>query len=108
MEQYDAIGRIRPQVVNTKTRLDNGKELEGITGLRNYLATERRDDVVRQFCRKLLGYSLGRELQLSDEPLLDKMVQELAKNGYRASVAMTMIVTSKQFREIRGQLEPEN
>jgi hypothetical protein len=76
--------------------------------LRDYLSTERRDDVVRQFCHKLLGYSLGRELQLSDEPLLDKMVQEVGENGYRSSVAIKMIVTSKQFREIRGQHESEN
>lgn len=108
LEQYDAIGRIRQQVVNTKTRLDNGTELEGMIGLRDYLATERRDDVVRQFCRKLLGYSLGRELQLSDEPLLDRIVQELAENGYRSSVAIETIVMSKQFREIRGRNKSDN
>ncbi len=108
LEQYDAIGRIRPQAVNTKTRLVDGTELEGINGLRDYLATKRRQDVVRQFCRKLLGYSLGREIQLSDEPLLDKMVTELAENGYRSSVAVEMVVLSRQFREIRGRNETDN
>ena len=103
LEQYDAIGRLRSQVVDTKTKLPSGKEIEGIQGLRDYLLKDRRDDVVRQFCRKLLGYSLGREIQLSDEPLIDTMVAKLAGNNYRFSVAVEMIVSSRQFREIRGK-----
>ncbi len=63
----------------------------------------RRDAVVRQFCRKLLGYALGRSVQLSDEPLLTEMRQRLAKNEYRFSVAVDAIVRSRQFREIRGK-----
>lgn len=102
LEQYDAIGRFRPHTVNTKTRLPNGKNIEGIQGLRDYLAKDRRDDLLRQFCRKLLGYALGREVQLSDEPLLASMQRRLASNKYRFSVAIESIVTSPQFLEIRG------
>ncbi|MEC7378445.1 MAG: DUF1588 domain-containing protein, partial [Pseudomonadota bacterium] len=108
LEQYDAIGRLRPQAVDTKTRLPSGKEIEGIQGLRDYLLKDRRDDVVRQFCRKLLGYSLGRETQLSDEPLLDTMLAELAGKDYRFSVAVEMIVSSPQFRKIRGRQSAED
>ena len=50
-----------------------------------------------------LGYSLGREVQLSDEPLLAEMQRKLEANGYRFSVALEAIVTSRQFREIRGR-----
>ena len=103
LEQYDAIGRMRPKAADTNTKLEDGTEITGIDGLRDYLSTHRRKDVVRQFCRKLLGYSLGRELQLSDEPLIDKMVDKLGENDYRCSVAIKMIVTSRQFREIRGR-----
>ena len=108
LEQYDAIGRLRSQAVDTKTKLPGGVEIEGIQGLRNYLLKDRREDVVRQFCRKLLGYSLGRETQLSDEPLLDAMMAKLAGNNYRFSVVVEMIVRSPQFREIRGRQHPED
>ena len=108
LEQYDAIGRLRPQVVDTKTKLPSGKEIEGIHGLRDYLLQDRREDVVRQFCRKLLGYSLGREIQLSDEPLIDTMIAKLPGNDYRFSVAVEMIVNSRQFREIRGRKNTKN
>ena len=102
LEQYDAIGRFRPGTVDTKTRLPNGKEIEGIQGLRDYLTKDRQDDLLRQFCRKLLGYALGREVQLSDEPLLATMQSRLASNEYRFSAAIESILTSPQFLEIRG------
>ncbi|MCA9121741.1 MAG: DUF1592 domain-containing protein [Planctomycetaceae bacterium] len=102
LEQYDAIGRLRPVAVDTTTTLAEGQTIDGIEGLRAYLLTDRRDDVMRQFCRKLLGYALGREIQLSDRPLLDRMIRELEKNDYRFSVAVESIVRSDQFRKIRG------
>ncbi len=103
LEQYDAIGRLRQQPVDTMTKLIDGKTLEGINGLRDYLLNERRDAVVTQFCRKLLGYALAREVQLSDEPLLAEMKRKLEANNYRFSIAIEMIVLSDQFRNIRGQ-----
>lgn len=103
LEQYDAIGRLRGVSVDTKTATEDGREMDGIEGLRDYLLNERHDDVVRQFCRKLLGFALGREVQLSDEPLLDTMEEKLQQNNYRFHVAVETIVTSDQFRMIRGQ-----
>ena len=103
LEQYDAIGRFRPRPMNTKTKLADGKTMEGIEGLRDYLAKDRHDDVVRQFCRKLLGYALGREVQLSDEPLLAEMRRRLVANDYRFSVAVEAVVTSRQFLDVRSQ-----
>jgi len=102
LEQYDAIGRLRAQTVDTKTKLMDGKFIEGLDGLRQYLLKDRRDAVVRQFCKKLLGYALGREVALSDEPLLAEMQRRLEKNGYRFSAAVEAIVTSEQFRNIRS------
>jgi len=102
LEQYDAIGRLRAERVDTKTKLVDGQAIEGLAGLRNYLANDRREAFVRQFCRKLLGYALGREVGLSDEPLLKAMQVRLANENYRFSVAVEMIVSSEQFRSIRG------
>ncbi|MFT7642245.1 MAG: hypothetical protein ACI9G1_004002, partial [Pirellulaceae bacterium] len=102
LEQYDVLGRIRPAKVDTATKLFDGQQIDGIDGLKSYLIGERRDDFVRQFCRKLLGYSLGRSVQLSDEPLLDTMLQTLKENDYRVSAAVSTIVLSEQFRNIRG------
>ncbi|MEO1994871.1 MAG: DUF1592 domain-containing protein, partial [Planctomycetaceae bacterium] len=102
LERYDTIGRLRSGAVNTKTELPDGQMIDGLQGLRNYLLKQKRDAVVRQFCRKLLGYSLGRAVQLSDEPLLDTMQHALESHDYGFHSAVETIVTSRQFREVRG------
>ena len=66
------------------------------------------DDVVQQFCRKLLGFSLGRAVQFSDIPLLTEMQRNLEANQYRFSVAVESIVTSRQFRGIRGKMAAQD
>ena len=102
LEQYDAIGRLRKETMDTKTKLMDGTKLEGLEGLRQHVAKDRRDAFVRQFCKKLLGYALGREVGLSDKPLLESMQEQLAKKDFRFSVAVEAIVTSEQFRNIRA------
>lgn len=102
LEQYDAIGRLQPVAMDTKTTLFDGQQIEGLDGLRDYLAQHRRHDFVRHFCRKLLGFALGRETQLSDSLLLAEMQQKLEANDFRFSAALNAIVTSPQFRDIRG------
>jgi hypothetical protein len=108
LEGFDAIGRFRNRdlggrAVETKTQLPDGKQIDGLPGLRNYLAVTRRDAFVHQFCRKLLGYALGRGIQLSDEPLLAEMQRRLSLRNGRISAAIEAILESRQFREIRGR-----
>lgn len=115
MEGFDAIGRIRKEdagtPVDTHSKLHDGTEVAGFDDLRRYLVSQRRDVVVQQFCRKLLGYALGRAVMLSDRPLIAEMQQALEANEYKFSAAVKTIVLSKQFREIRGKhlaaLEPK-
>ncbi|MGH7136256.1 MAG: DUF1588 domain-containing protein, partial [Pirellulales bacterium] len=108
LEGFDAIGGRREQdlsgrPIETHARLLDGAEFDGIDGLRDYLLTVRREAIIRQFCRKLLGYALGRGVQLSDMPLLAEIERNLAQNEYSFSAAIETIVRSKQFREIRGR-----
>jgi hypothetical protein len=107
LEAFDAIGRHRTtdlgnRPIDTHVKTMDGSEFDGLDGLRNYLLTKRRDAFMRQFCRKLLGYALGRAVQLSDEPLIAEMQSKLATNDYKVNVAIETIVASRQFREIRG------
>jgi hypothetical protein len=107
LEAYDAIGRFRErdesgQPIDARARVVDGTELNGADGLRTYLLTKRRESVERQFCKKLLGYALGRGLMLTDEPLLDEMLQRLNAEDHHVSSVIDAIVRSRQFREIRG------
>jgi hypothetical protein len=108
LENFDAIGRFREKdlgdrPIDAKAKTQDGIEMNGVAGLREYLTTKRRDAFVRQFCKKLLGYSLGRAVQLSDEPLLADMQKSLAANNFNMALAVEQVVLSRQFREIRGR-----
>ena len=108
LEGFDAIGRARTKdagglLIDTRTTLANGTAIDGINGLRSYLLTTRRDDVVRQFCRKLLGFALGRSVQLSDKPLIETMLTQLKANEFRSNTAIELIIRSPQFRDVRGR-----
>ncbi len=107
LEKYDAIGRLRAKdlgglALDTRVKLRDGSEFDGIEGLRTYLLTRKKDVVVRLFCRRLLGYALGRAVALSDEPLLDDMVRALHTHEGKVSAAVQTIVKSPQFRMVRG------
>jgi hypothetical protein len=103
LEGYDAIGRRRDKdlgdrPIDVAVELPDGTKFSGETGLRAYISENRRTDFVKFFCRKLLGYSLARRVQLSDEPLLEEMMSQLKANDYRFSAAVETIVRSPQFR----------
>ncbi|OWK36423.1 hypothetical protein FRUB_08986 [Fimbriiglobus ruber] len=107
LEKYDPIGRLREKdlgglAIDTKAKLRDGTEFDGIDGLRTYLLTKKKDVVVRLFCKRLLGYALGRAVALSDETLLDEMVIALNKHGGRVSAVVDAVVRSPQFRMVRG------
>jgi hypothetical protein len=107
LERYDPIGRLRDKdlgglPLDSRARLKDGTEFDGIDGLRTYLLTKKKDVIVRLYCRKLLGYALGRSVTLSDQPLIDEMVAELNRNDGHVSAAVLTIVHSPQFRMVRG------
>jgi hypothetical protein len=107
LESFDAIGRFRTKdmggrPIETEAALFDRTQVDGFNGLRKYLVSKKRDVMLRQFCRKLLGYSLGRGVILSDKPLIAEMENQLRQHGYHFSAAVETIVRGKQFRMIRG------
>ena len=108
IEAFDAIGRLRDRdaggrPIDTKATVLDGSQFEGINGLRSYLLGKRRDAFLKQVSRKLLGYALGRSIQLSDGPLIEDLAATLKANQYRIGSLIEGIVRSRQFREIRGR-----
>ncbi|MEI8380309.1 MAG: DUF1592 domain-containing protein [Planctomycetota bacterium] len=106
MEGFDPIGRRRTKdlanrPVDNVVKLADGTEAHGIPEFARHLIKERRDDFLRTICRKLLGYSLGRSLQLSDDVLLEEMRVALDTNGDRFVPLVETIVRSPQFRNQR-------
>jgi Protein of unknown function (DUF1592)/Protein of unknown function (DUF1588)/Protein of unknown function (DUF1587)/Protein of unknown function (DUF1585)/Protein of unknown function (DUF1595) len=108
MEGFDAIGKVRTKdlagrPVDNLVCLPNGEAARGIPEFTNYLVAERKHEFTQTMCRKLLGFALGRSLELSDKALLEKMQAELEKNDYRFTILFEIVVLSPQFRNQRGK-----
>lgn len=106
LEHFDAVGRWRDNhrdggAIDSTGVLNDGTEISGSDGLRQYLKRQRRQ-FHRTLCVKLLGYSLGRNEIASDRVLIEKMMAEIDKDG-RFSNLIVQIVTSPQFRHQQGR-----
>jgi len=105
LEHYDSTGRWREHYADGKDIWDAGTlgdktEIAGVGGLLNYL--KGKDDQVRRtLSSKLIGYSLGRTVQASDQPLIDRMIA--AGPDATFSKLAIEVVTSKQFRNRLGR-----
>ena len=116
LEGFDAIGRRRTndlagRPIDSNVQLKDGTKFADIGGLRDYVLVKRRNEFLRQFARKLVGYSLGRAVELSDEPLLSEIQRSLAANDYHIRSAIQTVIDSPQFRLHRGlasQLDQES
>lgn len=106
-EGYGPVGEQRAEdlgsrAVDANADFPDGSSGNGLAGLTKYIQQSRQDDFIDNLNRKLLAYALGRTLQLSDEPLLTEMHEQLVANDYRFSAMLETIVTSPQFLNQRG------
>lgn len=107
-EAYGPIGEWRTKdladrPVQTVASFPKGAgEGEGLEGLRRYIREHREGDFVDNLARKTLVYSLGRGLQLSDEPLVAEMRDKLKASQYRFGSLVEVVITSPQFLTRRG------
>lgn len=109
LEHYDSTGRWREKYADGKTiddfgDLNDNSRINGIDGLLEYLETRQTEQVQRTLARKLVGYALGRTIQLSDRPLVESLAAAGGKAGM--SVLVGQIVTSKQFLNRAGADAP--
>lgn len=105
LEHFDPIGRWRDTYrdgrnIDPTGTLADGSIIDGPDGLRNYL---RREKALfhRALSAKLLGYALGRAESLTDRPLIERMVRDIAE-GRRFADLVVRVVSSQQFQYQRA------
>ena len=102
LENYGPVGEARTRdlaghAVDTQATFPGGNQGAGLAGLQAYIRANREKDFLDNLSRKMLVYALGRSLQLSDEPLIQRMNTRLAAGGYHMSALIQAVVTSPQF-----------
>lgn len=101
LDNFDAVGQWRTkdegQKIDASGQLPNGDQFDGPEELKQILL-ERKDDFVRHLTAKMLGYALGRGLVMEDYCTVDKIVEQLKLNDYKAQTLLWEIIQSVPFR----------
>ena len=105
LENFDAIGRWRDQddsggPIDAAGELPGGKHFSTPKELKAIIAA-RQDDLARNLTQKLLAYALCRQLEGYDEIVVDRLMETIAKDGYRMQTLLAEIVTSYPFTNQR-------
>ncbi len=96
LENYDAVGHWRDRE-QPKESLPGQTNIEGVAGLKQYLLNQRKRDFVTALVSRLLTYALGRELELTDQPAVDAIVDSTAADDFRLKRIIYEIVLSEPF-----------
>jgi hypothetical protein len=106
LEGFDPIGRARPTdeaglKIDDSGEWKDGTKFQGLDGLRKFLSSHDQE-FTENFCRKLIGYALGRSFLPTDRLLVETMRTQLGKSSDRISAAVVTVVQSRQFQNRRN------
>jgi mono/diheme cytochrome c family protein len=102
LEPFDGVALKRTldegQLIDPKSKVYDGTELDGPSGLRRWLVTNYSDQFVEVAVEKLLTYALGRGVEYQDMPLVRSISHDAAKQQDRFSALVMGVVRSKPFQ----------
>jgi hypothetical protein len=110
LENYDASGAWRDRdgkfPVDSSGKLPGGREFHGPKELKQVLGSQS-GLFARNLTEKMLTYALGRGLESYDRPVVDKIDERLAADGYRFSTLVMEVVKSQPFLigKVEGRME---
>ena len=84
--------------VDTRETLPDGTVIDGVDDLRRYLLGPRRDDFARTIVTKLMAYMLGRSLEFTDQPEVDRLTAGFLENDMKLRTLLQEVVKSDLFR----------
>lgn len=100
-ENYDAVGRYqltaKGKPIDSKSKLPDGTEVEGVQGIKHYILTLKKEDFTRSLVKNLYAYAIGRDVSFADQKEIDKIVEEVIENDFRFQTVIEQIVLSPSF-----------
>lgn len=96
-EEFDAVGRRREKVggapIDAHSELPDGARLTGVDELKNYLLTERYEDVLRSLCERLFAYATGQDVTFAEQPEIDRLLDGAKRDDGLASLLVAVVET---------------
>jgi hypothetical protein len=101
LENFDAIGRYRStyaprKIIDASGVLPGGKEFKDL-GEFLWHFRDQHSKFARALTNKLMEYSLGRQMEISDRPEIDRILDKVEKEKLGFRDLLTEVVTSDLF-----------
>jgi len=105
LENFDAIGRWRDRdesggAIDASGELPGERRFSTPQELKKIIAA-RLDDLCKNLTGRMLAYALCRQLEGYDEIVVDGLMANIAKDGYRMQNLVVVVVTSYPFMHRR-------
>ena len=111
-ENFDAVGRwredstARPKkkrakstaTIESAAQLPDGTHIDGVDELKHYLLDQHKQQFAQAVVKRLLAYSVGRSMELSDQPAIDTLTEQFASDDFQLPKLMVAIVQSEPFQ----------
>jgi hypothetical protein len=109
LENFNALGMWRDREngkpIDTAGQLITGEKFKNVDELSRILTSSRRMDFYRCLAEKLLTYAIGRGPEYFDSPTIDRLAQDLDRDGGRLQTLLYGITESTPFQKRRGDGE---
>ena len=106
LENFNAVGKYREtelgRPIDTAGQLITGEKFTNVVELARILTTSRKKDFYRCATEKLLTYATGRGVEYYDAPTVEKIVDQLERDGGNARTLLYGIIESAPFQMRRG------
>ena len=79
--------------------LPDGTRVDKIAGLKQVILDNHKDDVLRSVTKNMLIYALGRPLDISDDAVIEEVMQQVTTEDYSTRELIRAVVFSKPFLE---------
>ena len=100
LENFDLVGSWRTSYgkipIDSSGELPGGEKFSDVVGLKQVLV-QRQDHFARMLTDRMLTYACGRRIEALDEPILEKIVTELAPHKHGLRSLIEAVVTSELF-----------
>ncbi|MGV3773144.1 MAG: DUF1592 domain-containing protein [Verrucomicrobiales bacterium] len=109
-ENFDAIGLYRELdgtfPVDASGKLTSGEEFAGPEELKKILISSKKEEFLRCLSDRMLTFALGRGTEYYDKCAVDRIVENMEKDGYRMQTLISEVIKSVPFQKRRGEGDP--
>jgi hypothetical protein len=88
---------IYTEEVDASSRVPHGPAVDGMQKLKKYLLKERKAEIAENVIRRLMTYSIGRELTYRDRFEVKKLLKLAEEDGYKLQDIIVSICQSPTF-----------